>query len=215
MATISHDTDSEDSNSFIALCLKCVGKRPNRAMTRCSEASTLLEQIRSSGKQFLQQQQSRFASWAALFGTNWICPYCSITHPSIAAPIQLRLLATLPCTFFLERQFFGFVYILGSASVGQSSETPNAKDTPLALVDRKQAPSHPKAHLRCILPLNQLPFHRHHNIGSNFVHAVPCNSLAISTVLTTLRSRQANIGFPTTTRLHRDLLAIPTTKLFI
>src|SRR5271155_1945360 len=57
---------------------------------------------------------------AALLGTNWICPDYSITHTSIAAPIQLQLLATLPCTFFLERQFFGFAYILGSASVGQA-----------------------------------------------------------------------------------------------
>jgi hypothetical protein len=98
--------------SLVALHLKCVAKGPERAITRFSEASTLLEQIGSSGKQFLQQHpnsESRFASWAAVLGTNWICSDCSITHPSIAAPIQLQLLATLPCTFFLERQFFGFV----------------------------------------------------------------------------------------------------------
>src|SRR5271155_4779191 len=65
----------------------------------------------------------------ALLGTNWICPDYSITHPSIAALIQLQLqlLATLPCTFFLERQFFGFAYILGSASVGQAQRRPTPK----------------------------------------------------------------------------------------
>jgi hypothetical protein len=157
-------------------------------------------------------------SWAALLGTNWICPGCSITHPSIAAPIQLQLLATLPCTLFLERQFFWICIHTRFRECGASSETTQRqRHAARAKFDRKQAPSHPESTSPVHPPTQPvLRFHRHHDISSNFVHAVPCKSLAISTVLTTLRSRQVSIGgFPTTTRLHRDLLTIPTTNLFI
>lgn len=133
-------------------------------------------------------------SWAALLGTNWICPDCSITHPhsssnSASASCHLTL-HSLP-----KKTALWICIHTRFRECGASSGTPNAKDTPLALSRSKTSSISPKSTSPVHPPTQPvLRFHRHHGIGSNFVHAVSYKSLAISTVLTTLRSRQANIG---------------------
>jgi hypothetical protein len=94
--------------------------------------------------------QSRQLNLPALVWANSICHGRSITSPRIAIQLQLQLLVSLPTTHFLERQFFGFLYILGSASVGQAQR----RQRHAARASRSKTSSiSPTAHLQSTLSL--------------------------------------------------------------
>ena len=182
-----------------------------------------MKQIGFSGKQFLQQHpnsQSRFASWAASARDELdFAPDCSITHPSIAAPIQLQLqlLATLPCTFFPRKTALWICIHTRFRECGaklrdaqrQRHAARASRSKTSSIFAQKHisiAPSHstnftlPPAPRYWFKPCARSPIQQ---LGYLYCF----DDIEIT--------GKASIGFPTTTRLHRDLLTIPTTNLFI